>query len=139
MRPVLLNQGQPQKRGNELSQEWMLYLRTKNYTSFVIHPWLLVTGVFFFCFKLKMQCLKTRTAIQDHLYIRMSTQGTAHPKIGLLNPQLVGKLHANLKWENILQCIPWQSWDRLPKQFSKTCDLFIYEDVCHVINDAKMR
>jgi hypothetical protein len=94
------------------------FLRTKNYRSFVIHPWLLVTGVFL-CFNLKMQFLKTRTTLQDLLYVRMSTPGIAYPKTGLLNPQLAGKLHINLKWENILQCVPWQSWDRLPKQFWK--------------------
>jgi len=44
-----------------------------------------------------MQCLKTRTAIQDLLFIRVSTHSTAYPKTGLLNPQLAGKLHTHLK------------------------------------------
>lgn len=41
-----------------------------------------------------MQCLITRTVIQDLLSIRVSTQGMAYPMTGLLNPQLAGKLLA---------------------------------------------
>jgi len=53
-----------------------------------------------------MQCLKTMTAIQDLLSIRVSTHGIAYPKNGLLKPTATGQVARPFKMRKHLGVHP---------------------------------